>query len=106
MSTLDNVLSVGSDYLDSDVACEALAAAEVVARLRGNWGVRDSYTEAIDAWVEAHPGEPSPDLIARAVAAINRIVTEPSELLELWSESEDDSNWRQSVEELKKRVAG
>lgn len=81
--TLARVLTVGNDYLDADAACEGLAAAEVVARLRGNWGVRNPYTETVDNWVEMHPGAPTETLVAQALAAIDRIMTPPSELLEL-----------------------
>jgi hypothetical protein len=46
------VLSVADDDLDSDAACEGLAACEVVARLKGNWGLRNPHTETVDKWVE------------------------------------------------------
>jgi hypothetical protein len=35
---LDQVVDVGDDYLDQDIACNALAACEVLARLRGEPG--------------------------------------------------------------------
>jgi hypothetical protein len=104
-STLDSVLAVGAEYLDSDVACEGLAAAEVVARLRGNWGVRSPYSEPVDQWVESHPGQPAPGLITKAVAAIDRVLSKPSELLDLWSESDQFDRWRGSVQDLRSRVA-
>lgn len=104
-TTLANVLATGDDYLDADVACEGLAAAEVVARLRGNWGVRNAYTEPVDNWVESHPGQPPAELVAQAAAAIDRVTTAPSELLELWSESDDFARWREAVADLKRRVA-
>src|SRR5512139_44529 len=43
------------DFLDSDVGCEALAACEAIARLKGNVGARTSGTEMVDKWVAAHP---------------------------------------------------
>lgn len=104
-AALVSVLDCGAEYLDSDIACEGLAAAEVVARLRGNWGVRNSYTETIDTWVEGHPNQSSTELVSQAVAAIDRVMTEPSELLELWSESDDCESWRDAVADLKQRVA-
>ena len=45
-------MAVGEGYLDVDAACEGLAACEVVARLKGNWGARNAYTETVDKWVE------------------------------------------------------
>ncbi len=105
-AALDAILSTGSDYLDADVACEGLAAAEVVARLRGNWGARNAYTETVDQWVDAHPSTPPDDLVGRAVSAIDRVLSEPSELLELWSESQDLAGWQASVADLRARVRG
>lgn len=101
---LQNVLFVGDDHLDGDTACMALAACEVIARLKGNWGVRNSYTDTVDRWVEAHPGNPPGALVKKAQAAIDRIVTPPSELLELWEESEDADQWKSGVAELKGRL--
>lgn len=104
-ATLGRVLDTGSDYLDADVACEGLAAAEVVARMRGEWGVRNAYTETVDRWVEVHPGRPSAELVGQAVAAIDRVMAAPSELLELWSESEDFTRWQETVADLRGRLS-
>jgi hypothetical protein len=104
-AAIKQVVETGDDYLDSDVACEALAACEVVARLKGNWGRRDAYTETVDAWVQAHPGQPSQELITHALTAIDRVLKSPSELLELWQETDNDS-WSEEVRDLRSRVAG
>jgi hypothetical protein len=104
-STLDEVLNVGADYLDADLAQEALAAAETVARLKGNWGIRDSSTETIDKWVEANRLIPPQALIEKALKAIERVLSGPSELLELWSEGEDFTVWEESVKDLSKRLS-
>ena len=98
-------LDVGEEYLESDEACEALAACEVVARLKGNWGVRNAYTETIDKWVETHPGTPPDDLIANAIAAIDRILSAQSELLELWDEDGENKEWHEAMNDLRARVA-
>ncbi len=42
-SAFDEVAEVGGDDLDSDLACNALAACEVLARLRG----RPGYTKCL-----------------------------------------------------------
>src|SRR5262249_9479993 len=69
------------EYLKQRVSCYALAACEVIARLKGNWGTRDNYSEKVDDWVQANPTEPSRDLVQLALRAIDRIVTAPSELM-------------------------
>ncbi len=103
-ATLDRVVSTGGEYLDSDLACEGLAACEVVARLKGNWGKRNPYTETADKWVESHAMQPPPELVNKAQAVIDRILREPSELLELWSESEELGKWTSAVDDLRSRV--
>jgi hypothetical protein len=98
--------AVGAAYLDSDVACEALAACEVLARLAGRHGYQNAHTEIADAWALAHASLEIPDALrARANAAIDRVLGEQSELGELWAEG-DGSTWRATVEDLRRRVRG
>lgn len=103
-STIDEVLNVGADYLDSDPAREALAAAETIARLKGNWGNRDGSTETIDKWVEATRLIPPQALIEKALKATERVLSGPSELLELWGEGEEFTAWEESVKDLRRRL--
>ena len=51
-NTFEKVISVGSDYLEAPDAEEAIAAAEVVARMKGKWGERNAYTKTVDLWIE------------------------------------------------------
>jgi hypothetical protein len=104
--TLARAVEIGDGYLEVDAGCEALAACEVVARLRGNWGVCNEYTESLDAWVREHAATPSREMFSQALAAIDRVVREPSELLGLWDESNHKTDWHKAVEELRSRVAG
>ena len=103
LDTLNAGIEVGDEYLDSDEACMALAACEVIARLKGNWGKRNAYTATVDTWVESHPQTPSHDLVTIALSVIDRIRTPPSELLELWEEG-DATEWHTTVDDLQKRV--
>jgi hypothetical protein len=104
-SAFDKVLNVGAEYLDADEAQEALAAAEAIARLKGNWGIRDSYTETMDKWVETTGLAPPRALIEKAHKAIERVLYKPSELLELWGESDEFTAWEESVKDLSKRLS-
>lgn len=104
-SAFMKVENARSDYLEQDPACEALAACEVLARLRGRPGYTNAYTEKVDRWVAAHPLTPSPELIARANVAIDRIMAPDSELAELWEEAGAD-DWRAAVEDLRARLTG
>jgi len=102
--TIEVVLDNGDDYLDSCEAEEALAAAEVIARLQGNFGYRNAHTETVDKWVERINIKPSPELAGKTLEAIDRILTEPSELMELWQESEHFETWKNNVEDLRRRI--
>ena len=104
-TAIARVCSVDAGNLDSELAVEALAACEVLARLQGHWGLRDSYSEPVDKWVEAHPMQIPAGLVEQAIQAIDRILQPGSELLELWEEG-DDGEWHQAVADLKKRVRG
>ena len=98
------VLAVGDDYLEAPEASVGLAAIEVLARLCGNPGEKNSYTETVDKWVENTELKPDAELIDRAQAAIVRILSENSELKELWQESDDFAAWQASIEDLRARV--
>jgi len=43
------------------------------------------------------------DIVQAALAVIDRVLSPPSELLELWDEG-DASEWRAAVDELRKRA--
>jgi|SRR5262245_10113782 len=103
-SALDKVLIVGAEYLDASEAEKALAAAEAVARLKGNWGIRDSYTETMDRWVETTRLTPPQALVEKALRGIERALSGPSELLELWGETDEFIAWEESVKDLSKRL--
>jgi hypothetical protein len=103
--TLNRVLAVQGGYLEAPDAAEALAAADIIARLKANPGVQNAYTAAIDAWVERQPAAPSKELVDKARRCIARILTEPSEILELWTESNELDAWKSAVEEVSKRLS-
>ena len=103
-SALDEVLNVGAEYLDSHEAQEALAAAEVIARLKGNPGIGCGYTETVDKWVEKNRLTLPQALIEKALKAIERTLSGPSELLELWGEGEEFTAWEESVNDLSRRL--
>lgn len=103
--TIQKVLDVGGQYLEAPDAEEAIAAIDTIARLKGRFYAKNPYTKSVDAWVAAHPLVPPPALIAKAQKALGRILSEPSEAMELWKDSEDFESWKTHIEELKKRLA-
>lgn len=106
-SALQTAIDESEDYLNADVASAALAACEVIARLHGRFGARNSYTESVDEWVRAHPLVPDDSIVALALEAIDAVLGKHSELRELWEEGDGNAAaWKQSVESLRKRVSG
>lgn len=101
---LDAVLSCDEEGVEASDATEAIAAIEVIARLQGNWGKRSAYSERLDNWVEANKILPSVALVQKAHLAIDLILSDNSELRELWQETGDYEAWVVSVNELKNRV--
>ena len=104
-SAIEAVLEA-DDYLDSDVACECLAACEVIARLQGKWGVRNAYSEELDEWVEANPTAIPDELRTAADSAIERILGAESELPELWDEDGRNEDWHKAIDGLRERIRG
>ena len=83
---LTAVLDTGDDYLDSDFAVEAIAAAAIIAaHLPGGAAITSSY--APNFLLEGGRIHVSRDLPPLAVQALDRIVGEDSEWCALWEES-------------------
>lgn len=99
--------AAGAD-LDEDIAVEALAAIEVLARLSGRPDLKDTYAEAVDDWVKAHPVAVPAELRQRSLKVIALIEGPGSGLAALWAEADpaDASAWRESLKDLAARVKG
>jgi len=102
---IQNILDNGDEYLDSDLAVEAVAAAEVLAKALGRGTQTDAYTEEVDAWLKSVAPKPSSDLLSKARDALTRIVGPDSELKELWEESDDFDVWESSIKALQLALA-
>ena len=98
------VLAVGNDYLEAPEATEAVAAIEVLSCLLGKPGDTETYTEAVDGWLNRVDLKPEPELVDRAHLALDKILAEDSELHELWRDSEDYEQWLAVMADLRSRV--
>lgn len=101
---LDKVLEQGDEYLEAPDAEEAVGAVEVLAKLLGRSTQSDAYTEKVDDWIKSINQKPNPALLQKAKQVIERILSENSELLELWQESEDLTQWHASMSMLLEAV--
>ncbi len=100
---LEAVLST-PEYLEASVSSVGLAAADIVARVRGQFGQQDSYTAGVDAWVRTRSLPVDERMVTKARAVVERVRIEPSELLELWSEG-DPAEWLAVLDALKERLS-
>lgn len=106
MQLLADALDVGEagDYLQSPEGSTAVAAAEVVSWTIDPEAISDSpYSEAPAAWVRTANPTSNASLIAVALAALDRVRSDNSELAELWAES-DDTAWRESLAQIETRL--
>ncbi|MCK5274344.1 MAG: DUF4259 domain-containing protein [Alphaproteobacteria bacterium] len=90
-----------SDYLEAPECSAALAAAEVVAALKGAPG--KGLPEEVLKWIAGNATTPDRSLIEKTLAAVTRIKTD-SELLGLWEDEGDPGDWRAGVEDLESRL--
>ncbi|MEN8425018.1 DUF4259 domain-containing protein [Acinetobacter junii] len=100
-AALQVALDEGDEYLDADLAMEAIAAVEVIAKRLGKGTQSDVYTEKVDQWLETISEQPSDGLLSLAKRVLERIVADDSELKELWLESDEYELWLGNIQQLK-----
>ena len=108
-NTLDNVLATAdADVLEAPYGAEGIAAVEALLRLYDRGGESDEDTQRVDDWVGAIKGRfrLRTDLFEKSGRALDLILSERSELREMWQESEHYEQWRAGVEAQKARLQG
>jgi hypothetical protein len=97
------VVDNGDDYLDSDLAVEAIAAAAIVAsQLPGGAAITSSY--APDFLLEGDSIEVPDDVPALAVRALDRIVGDDSEWRELWEDTGEDAPALAALQQIRTTI--
>jgi len=106
LSLIEETIKVVLDeeYIDSDIGAEALMAIEAIARLKGEFGVEDSYAEDLDNWVRSHKLDVTNEWVEKAKNALDLIVSEKSELYELWEDTDDFEAWKNEIYALSARL--
>ena len=105
-AVLEEVFSIvteNEDFLEAPDCSIAIAAAEVVAAMRKRAAAK--LPPEVQTYVKRVSEEPSPELVAEALAALKRIRVK-SELQELWDDSKNSEKWHKAVEELESRLRG
>jgi hypothetical protein len=90
-----------SGYLEAPECSAALAAAEVVAALKGTPG--QGLPEAVLKWIAGNAMTPDQPLVDRTLTTVARIKTD-SELRGLWEDEGGPGDWRAGVENLESRL--
>ncbi|HTH48407.1 MAG TPA: DUF4259 domain-containing protein [Candidatus Limnocylindria bacterium] len=98
---LSVITDAGDAYLEAPDCSNALAAAEIVAALRGKPPA--DFPDNAKKWVAEHAKLEVTALVKIAQAAIGRIRSN-SELKELWDESEEAAEWYASLDNLEARL--
>ena len=102
--TIDKAANANGHYLEASDSAEALAAGEIIARLLGRPGDMTPRTAKIDEWIADNKLVPSAALIDKAQRAVLRVITDPSELMQLYTDSDDYDGWESTVEDLAHRI--
>ena len=90
-------------YLQVSDGVVILCAGEVLAALRGR--PSPDLPEEVQQWVTSHRRLDATPLLPVAIAKIDRVLAQHSELDELWKENESDyPSWRSGVDDLRSRL--
>jgi Domain of unknown function (DUF4259) len=100
-STLSRVADPAGD-LGSRAGNEGVAAAEILAICIGH-GL-SVVTPALSRWISSLSDIPSDDDLTIAVAAVDRVLSDTSELRELWDEQPGD-DWLRYMEGMRHRLS-
>lgn len=99
--TFEEVLQ--EEYLDAEVSCAALAAAETLAALKGQPG--PDFDETQQGLLSSVKGMADLPLLELSILTIDRIMLpEDNELYELWKEVSSEGEWLQVVKDLRQRL--
>ena len=89
-------------WLEVPEAAIATAAAAVVA---GSFdGAVAGLPEEVADWLDDHPDAAGPQDARLAVDALQRVISEDSELLRLWADSPEGPAWAREVDALHARL--
>jgi len=90
-------------YLEAHVACEGLAAAEIVAFWLGH--PDRHFPDYLREWANRHSSSLSPEFVALARQAVFTIKTK-SELKDLWEEGDGivAPKWHAAIADLERRL--
>ncbi|MEC7764209.1 MAG: DUF4259 domain-containing protein [Pseudomonadota bacterium] len=93
-----------TDYLDADAGGAARAAAEVVAVAQGAFPAGLSQDQLDQLNAHGSDVREMKDITTRATSALDRLISENSELHEMWMDSDSQSDWVAAMNDLRGRL--
>ena len=99
--SLHKIINSSNDFFDADTCCCAIAAAEIIVVFKGNHC--PDLPEEVNLWIKNNDLNDVEDLAEMAVNAIEKIKAN-SEIKELWEDSDDYSEWLDSINDLIERL--
>jgi hypothetical protein len=98
-SALEDVIAA-DEYLEAPEADRGIAAAAILALLNGQ-EIPGTVDEALSTWVKSQTTKPGSALLTKAQVVIERVLSENSELAELWIESDEYESWQDGLRLIK-----
>ncbi|ADV67403.1 DUF4259 domain-containing protein [Deinococcus maricopensis] len=90
------ILDPDMEYVEAEEGARAVAAAEIVAA--GATGDTTRVTDAaLRAWLDEQAPEDFQGLQPLAVRALDRVLSDDSELQDIWADSDDAETWANDV---------
>jgi hypothetical protein len=103
-AAIEQVLLMDSDYLEAPEGARALAAISILALLTNrDLEIKDAGPD-LKQWIQQSAIKVPESLLAKSRRAAQRVITSPSEIMELWSESGEFETWKASVENLASKL--
>jgi hypothetical protein len=103
LSLIEEALGVDERTLDECSGVDVLAAAEVVAALKGKPSA--GLPEDVVAWVAGHSGLNVTPLLPKARQLVQGVLAESCGLRQLWEENQDEcAKWKATVVDLIARL--
>lgn len=91
------------DFLEAPDAEQVLVALEIIAVVQGN--PSKNIPEGLSTWIEKNgPKEVGDTTIELSHKALDRVLSNNSELKELWEDSDEYSLWEKNLKDLKERI--
>jgi hypothetical protein len=101
---ISRVLRSVGDELEAADAEAAIAAVNIIVRILGRDPEEPEDADEVDEWITRCEVKSDDVLVEEARKALDRILTEPSELLEQWQESDDYETWEGNVRTLQQSL--